>query len=117
MECFGRLMAGIVPWLQVNALPGSKSSQLREWALAAYRNAVDPSSADYLCWGSGGQNLVDAAYIAESFLRAYETLWVPLDTLTKKTLHCRVCEAQTHRPTLHQLASLFLYNRKFYCKS
>ena len=62
----------------------SKSSQLREWAFAAYRNAVDPSSADYLCWGAGGQNLVDAAYIAESFLRAYETLWVPLDTLTKK---------------------------------
>lgn len=72
MECFGRLMAGIAPWLQVNELPGSKSSQLREWALAAYRNAVDSSSADYLCWGSGGQNLVDAAYIAESWAKERE---------------------------------------------
>ena len=87
METFGRLMAGIAPWL---ALPddGSEEAkqrkQLRDWALASYRNAVDPSSPDYLCWGVSDQNLVDAAYIAESFLRAYDTLWQPLDSLTKR---------------------------------
>lgn len=87
METFGRLMAGIAPWL---ALPDDATAesrqrkQLREWALASYRNAVDPTSPDYLCWGVSGQNLVDAAYIAESFLRAYDTLWQPLDTLTKQ---------------------------------
>jgi hypothetical protein len=80
-------MAGIAPWL---ALPDDGSDeakqrkQLRDWALASYRNAVDPSSPDYLCWGVSDQNLVDAAYIAESFLRAYDTLWQPLDTLTKR---------------------------------
>ena len=31
-----------------------------------------------------GQNLVDAAYIAESFVRAYDALWVPLDDVTKQ---------------------------------
>lgn len=87
METFGRLMAGIAPWL---ALPDDGSDeakhrkQLRDWALASYRNAVDPSSPDYLCWGVSDQNLVDAAYIAESFLRAYDTLWQPLDSLTKR---------------------------------
>ena len=87
METFGRLMAGIAPWL---ALPDDATAesrqrkQLREWALASYRNAVDSTSPDYLCWGVSGQNLVDAAYIAESFLRAYDTLWQPLDTLTKQ---------------------------------
>ena len=87
METFGRLMAGIAPWL---ALPDDGSGeakqrkQLRDWALASYRNAVDPSSPDYLCWGVSDQNLVDAAYIAESFLRAYDTLWQPLDSLTKR---------------------------------
>lgn len=87
MECFGRLMAGIAPWLSLpddNTAEGKRRRQLREWALASYKNAVDPSSPDYLCWGIGGQNLVDAAYIAESFLRAWDTLWLPLDTLTKK---------------------------------
>ena len=94
METFGRLMAGIAPWL---ALPdsafGSSAAeqkelaqvrQLREWALASYKNSVDPESPDYLCWGVAGQNLVDAAYIAESFIRAYDALWVPLDKVTKE---------------------------------
>lgn len=94
METFGRLMAGFAPWL---ALPdsafGSSAAeqkelaqvrQLREWALASYKNSVDPESPDYLCWGVAGQNLVDAAYIAESFIRAYDALWVPLDKVTKE---------------------------------
>ena len=93
METFGRLMAGIAPWL---ALPDSvfgnspadkkeleQRRQLREWALEAYKNSVDPASPDYLCWGVSGQNLVDAAYIAESFIRAYDALWMPLDQTTK----------------------------------
>lgn len=87
MECFGRLMAGIAPWLTLpddNTAESKQRHQLREWALASYKNAVDPASPDYLCWGIGGQNLVDAAYIAESFLRAYDTLWKPLDDVTKQ---------------------------------
>lgn len=87
MECFGRLMAGIAPWLTLpddNTHEGVQRRQLREWALQSYKNAVDPQSPDYLCWGIGGQNLVDAAYIAESFLRAYDTLWMPLDEQTKQ---------------------------------
>jgi len=87
MECFGRLMAGIAPWL---ALPDDKTSestqrkQLREWALQSYKNAVDPDSPDCLLWRGEGQILVDAAYIAESFLRAWDALWVPLDEQTKQ---------------------------------
>ena len=87
MECFGRLMAGVAPWLTLPddaTAEGKQRRQLREWALASYRNAVDPQNPDYLCWGIGGQNLVDAAYIAESFLRAYDTLWMPLDEVTKQ---------------------------------
>lgn len=87
MECFGRLMAGIAPWLALpddDTAEGLQRKQLREWALQAYKNAVDTNNPDYLCWGIGGQNLVDAAYIAESFLRAYDILWMPLDNQTKQ---------------------------------
>ena len=87
METFGRLMAGIAPWLSLpddDTPEGRQRRELREWALLSYRNAVDPASPDYLCWGITGQNLVDAAYIAESFLRGYEALWVPLDSITKQ---------------------------------
>ena len=87
METFGRLMAGIAPWLTLpddDTIEGQQRRQLREWALASYKNSVDPNSPDYLCWGVAGQNLVDAAYIAESFIRGYDALWVPLDDVTKQ---------------------------------
>ena len=87
METFGRLMAGVAPWLALpddDTAEGKQRHQLREWALASYKNAVDPSSPDYLLWQGSGQALVDAAYIAESFLRAYDALWVPLDEVTKQ---------------------------------
>lgn len=87
MEAFGRLMAGVAPWLSLpddNTEEGKKRKQLREWALKSYAHAVDPQSPDYLLWRKEGQPLVDAAYIAESFLRAYDQLWKPLDETTKK---------------------------------
>ncbi|NDV66860.1 DUF2264 domain-containing protein [Bacteroides sp. 224] len=87
MECFGRLMSGIAPWLSLpddDTEEGKKRKQLREWALKSYAHSVDPSSPDYLLWRSEGQPLVDAAYIASSFLRAPEQLWEPLDEVTKE---------------------------------
>ena len=87
MEAFGRLMAGVAPWLSLpddNTEEGKMRKQLREWALKSYAHAVDPQSPDYLLWRKEGQPLVDAAYIAESFLRAYDQLWKPLNETTKK---------------------------------
>lgn len=87
MECFGRLMAGLAPWLSLpddNTMEAGQRKQLREWALKSYAQAVDPKSSDYLLWRKEGQPLVDAAYIAESFLRGYDVLWMPLDSLTKQ---------------------------------
>lgn len=101
MECFGRLMAGITPWL---ALPdddtdeGIKRKQLREWALAAYKHAANPESPDFLEWGgSHPQPLVDAAYVAESFLRA-PSLWEQLDTTTQKRYVELFKGMRKHRP-------------------
>lgn len=87
MECFGRLMAGITPWLSLpddDSDEGSLRRQLRDKALQCYRNAVDPQSPDCLLWNGEGQVLVDAAYIAESFLRGYDAVWMPLDETTKQ---------------------------------
>lgn len=86
MECFGRLMAGLAPWLSLpddDTAEGKQRKQLREWALKSYAQAVDPQSPDYLLWRKEGQPLVDAAYVAESFLRGYDALWLPLDEQTK----------------------------------
>ncbi|WP_367280479.1 DUF2264 domain-containing protein [uncultured Muribaculum sp.] len=87
METFGRLMAGIAPWLSLpddNSDEGIKRRQLRDWAIKSYKNAVNPKSPDYLLWSGEGQVLVDAAYLAESFIRGYSSLWLPLDSITKQ---------------------------------
>lgn len=87
MEAFGRLMAGIAPWLSLpddDTAEGVIRRQLKDWALKSYANAVDPDSPDYLLWEGEGQTLVDAAYIAESFVRGFDALWQPLDSLTKQ---------------------------------
>ncbi|MBN3662882.1 MAG: DUF2264 domain-containing protein [Ornithobacterium rhinotracheale] len=86
MEAFGRLMAGIVPWLSLpddNTAEGKQRKQLKKWALQSYKNAVDPQSPDYLLWEGETQILVDASYIATSFMRAPKALWEPLDQVTK----------------------------------
>lgn len=87
METFGRLMAGITPWLALpedNTEEGRMRKQLHEWALLSYKNAVDPDSPDCLLWKSSStQVLVDAAYLAESFLRAPEATWAKLDKETQ----------------------------------
>ena len=87
METFGRLMAGIAPWLSLpddGTEEGKMRSELREMALKSYAHAVNPDSPDYLGWRGHGQALVDAAYVAESFIRGYDALWVPLDDVTKQ---------------------------------
>ena len=81
MEAFGRLMAGISPWLSLpadNTAEGQQRRQLQEWALQ------DPQSPDYLLWEGPTQILVDAAYIAESFLRAPDATWKLLDEVTRQ---------------------------------
>ena len=88
LECFGRLMDGISPWLSLpddNSKEGRLRKKLRKLALLSYRNVVDPNSPDMLLWSSKTtrQPLVDAAYLAESFLRAPD-LWYKLDEITKQ---------------------------------
>ena len=80
MECFGRLMDGISPWLSLpedDTKEGKIRKKLLELALKSYKNAVDPNSEDMLLWEAtnSSQPLVDAAFLAESFLRAPSTTW------------------------------------------
>jgi len=89
LECFGRLMSGIAPWL---ALPdddtpeGRDRKRLREMALQGYVHSVDPASPDYMGWQSHGQALVDSAYFTSALMRAPKALWEPLDDSTKKRI-------------------------------
>lgn len=89
LECFGRLMSGIAPWL---ALPDDASAEgqlrarLREQALRSLAHSVDPSSPDYLAWQDQGQALVDSAYFTSALMRAPKALWEPLDSITRQRI-------------------------------
>ncbi len=87
LEAVGRTLAGIAPWLALpdDASPESKlRSQLRHWAISGLPRVVDPSDRDRLNFETEQQPLVDAAFLAQAFLRAPDVLWAPLDALTKK---------------------------------
>jgi len=87
LEAVGRTMAGIAPWLSLpddSTQEGQRRKQLRVALLKGIQNAVDPSNPDYLNFRSEQQALVDAAFMAQAFLRAPKALWEPLDSLTKK---------------------------------
>ena len=87
MEAVGRTMAGIAPWL---ALPdddtkeGILRKQLRAELLMGLPNIVNPDHPDYLNFRTEQQPIVDAAYIAQAFLRATKQIWDPLDSITKQ---------------------------------
>ncbi|MBK6827820.1 MAG: DUF2264 domain-containing protein [Chitinophagaceae bacterium] len=88
MEAIGRLLAGIAPFLNLPADDSSEGKirkQLIEQSRQSLVHAVDPSSPDYLYWGSpeSRQPLVDAAFLAQGLLIAPDALWHPLDALTR----------------------------------
>ena len=87
LEGFGRLMAGMAPWLALDGGPESERrlrGEMLDLYRRAIRNGVDPGNADYLNFHRHGrQPLVDAAFLAHAFLRAPEVLWEPLDGETK----------------------------------
>jgi hypothetical protein len=97
LEAFGRLIAGIAPWLESGpaADHGAASAEARqrtrlaELARQAMAAATDPASPDYLNFTHGQQPLVDAAFLAQALLRAPGELWRKLDRPTQS----RVVEA------------------------
>jgi len=89
LEAFGRLMAGIAPWLELGA-DETEEGQLRKkyigLAQKSLKMAVDPQSPDFMNFTEGGQPLVDAAFLSHAILRAPNVLWLQLDQITKQQI-------------------------------
>ena len=89
LEAFGRLLAGIAPWIELGAdatAEGQSRGHLGTLARRALENAVNPSSPDFLNFASRGQPLVDAAFLAQGLLRAPRALKGSLDAATTRNL-------------------------------
>lgn len=89
LEAFGRLMAGMAPWLELGPDETHEGQLRKKFILLAQKSmkmAVDPQSPDFMNFNDGGQPLVDAAFLAHAILRAPNVLWEPLDNTTKQQL-------------------------------
>jgi hypothetical protein len=82
LEAFGRLLAGLAPWLGATGLPDDEAAlqkKYQELARAGLDAATDLKSPDFMNFTHGGQPLVDAAFLAQGLLRAPQVLWEPLE--------------------------------------
>lgn len=89
LEAVGRLICGMAPWLELgpDATPeGQLRAKYIDLAVKGVKNAVNPASPDYLEFGEPYQPLVDAAFLAEGFLRAPRQLWGNLDAEARQGL-------------------------------
>lgn len=89
LEAFGRLMAGIAPWLEAGADDGPEGqlrATYRARSLQALGRAVDPGSPDFMNFTRQRQPLVDAAFLGQALLRAPRALIAELDERTTRNL-------------------------------
>src|SRR5262245_37869290 len=89
LEAFGRLLAGMAPWLELSTVAGAEEqmhSRYRTLARQALANAVDPTSPDVMNFTRESQPLVDAAFLAQGLLRAPNALARTLDQTTRGRL-------------------------------
>ena len=86
LEAVGRTLVGVAPWLECAEDPDPRRAELLALAHAGIRNAVDSTSADFLEFRRGRQPLVDAAFLAEAFLRSPNQLWGGLDKATQQNV-------------------------------
>jgi len=89
LEAFGRLMAGMAPWLELGP-DESEEGKLRnryiDLAVKSLSNAVNPDSPDFMNFNRHAQPLVDAAFLGHALLRAPTQLWGNLDQKSKENV-------------------------------
>ncbi|WP_316801092.1 DUF2264 domain-containing protein [Pedobacter frigidisoli] len=118
VEVLGRVLSGIAPWLELEG--GSKEevalrAQYREWAIQGLKNSLDSNAKDFMNYDIGGQQLVDASYVAYAFVRS-PWLW---ENLGKKHQALMVKSIQTTRRFKPVFSNWLLFsamNEAFFAK-
>jgi len=89
LEAFGRLMAGMAPWLELGR-DGTPEGAIRakyldlvHQSLAA---AVDPRSPDFMNFDSGSQPVVDAAFLSHALIRSPGEVLANIESSTRTHL-------------------------------
>ncbi|WP_426789462.1 DUF2264 domain-containing protein [Sphingobacterium sp. WOUb80] len=118
VEVLGRALSGIAPWLSLNG--GSVAErklrdQYRTWTIQALKNALDSNARDFMRFDLGGQQLVDASFIALGFMRS-PWLWDHLDQQTRKNLIASIKITRQFRPAYSNWLLFSAMNEVFLAK-
>lgn len=101
LEAFGRLLAGISPWLELDVVAGEEGKLRDRYADLARQSldaATDPRSRDYMNFTKGGQPLVDGAFLAQAILRAPQELWRKLAPKTQANVIAALKSTRVIKP-------------------
>jgi hypothetical protein len=89
LEAFGRLMAGMAPWLDLGKDPTAEGKLRAKYLDLAHQSlaaAVDPKSPDFMNFNSGGQPVVDAAFLSHALIRSPKEFLGNIESNTKAYL-------------------------------
>jgi hypothetical protein len=101
LEAFGRLTAGIAPWLELGEDSSSEGVQRKKYIELTQKCiavSVNPASPDFMNFTKGGQPLVDAAFLSHGLIRGYNNLWKPLDEEIRKRLIVALKSTRSIKP-------------------
>ena len=118
VEVLGRVLSGIAPWLQGeggSAEEVALRSQYRQWALEGIHHALDSTASDYMRFDLGGQQLVDASFIALAFVRS-PWLWEHLKKGDQARLVKALKSTRQFRPVFSNWLLFAALTESFFAK-
>ncbi|WP_205529836.1 DUF2264 domain-containing protein [Pedobacter chitinilyticus] len=118
LEVLGRVLSGIAPWLQLeggSAEEVALRNQYRQWALQGIKNSLDSNARDFMRYDIGGQQLVDASFVAYAFIRA-PWLWENLDQKSQTLLVKSIQTTRRFKPVFSNWLLFSAMNEAFLAK-
>ncbi|MFD1768609.1 DUF2264 domain-containing protein [Sphingobacterium suaedae] len=118
VEVLGRVLCGISPWLALedgNSTERALRKQYRSWTIDGLKHALDSNARDFMRFDLGGQQLVDASFIAAAFVRC-PWLWEQLDSATKERLVKSIQTTRQFKPAYSNWLLFSAMNEAFLAK-
>ncbi|TDO20874.1 DUF2264 domain-containing protein [Pedobacter duraquae] len=118
VEVLGRVLSGIAPWLQLeggDVAEVALRTQYRTWVIQGLKNALDSNAKDFMNYDIGGQQLVDASYIALAFIRA-PWLWEHLDKKNQELMMKSIVTTRRFKPVFSNWLLFSAMNEAFLAK-
>lgn len=118
VEVLGRVLSGIAPWLQLEGGDASEVAlrkQYREWVIQGLKNSLDSNAKDFMNYDIGGQQLVDASYVALAFIRA-PWLWENLGEKHRLLMMKSIITTKKFKPVFSNWLLFSAMNEAFLAK-